>query len=124
MTHALGPPKDSQFDVALDISKQLLTLATVVVSLTVSFWKDVAGAAGVGRFGYICMGAAWVLFLLSILFGLWCCYAILGSIAKPIGAAGSPRSVYDTNVAVPMGAQQITFLFAVLATVAFGLACL
>jgi hypothetical protein len=109
------------FDVAVDVAKQLLTLATVIVTLTISFWKDIVTPAAVGTTDRIIIGGAWILYLLSILCGIWCLYAINGSVAQPSQPPLAPRSIYDPNIAFPMGGQQITFLLAVIATVVFGI---
>ena len=109
------------FDVAIDVAKQLVTLSTAIVTLTVSFWKDIVTPAAVNTADRVIIGSAWILYLLSILCGMWCLYAINGSIARPSQPPQAPRSIYDSNIALPMGGQQLTFLLAIILTVAFGI---
>jgi hypothetical protein len=55
--------QDKQFEIALDITKQLLTLATAVIAVTVSFWKDVINLAEADTTARFLIGTAWLLSL-------------------------------------------------------------
>jgi hypothetical protein len=71
---------EKSFDFAADLTKQLITLATVVVTITVTFSKDVLSVAvGSGRGTLVTM---WVAFLASILFGLLALMAMTGQIGR------------------------------------------
>jgi hypothetical protein len=95
--------KDKAFDFASDVTKQLITLATAVVTVTVTFSKDVLSiAAGSGR-GIL--GAMWIAFLVSILFGL----ATLLAMAGQLGRTSEP-DIYAGGVRIFSMAQIVAFL--------------
>ena len=108
------------FDFAQETSKQLLTLATAVIGLTVTFGKDFIG--NVSGFPRTLVVACWVLMLVSILCGLCTLMALTGTLEpqNPEQAAGEP-SINGSNVKLPAIAQVLTFLFALVAAVTFGL---
>jgi hypothetical protein len=103
------------FDFAQETSKQLITLATAIIGLTVTFGKDFAGVQGCARFLAI---GSWVLFLLSILFGLITLMALTGSL-EPQDA--TPPSIRGSNVTAPAAIQILLFFLALLAAVVFGI---
>jgi hypothetical protein len=112
------------FDFAQETSKQLIPLATAIIGLTVTFGKDFAsGVEGCARFLAI---GSWVLFLLSILFGLMTLMAMTGSLEPkldPKRAAEPPAvpSIRGSNVIVPAGIQVFLFFLALVAAVWFGI---
>jgi hypothetical protein len=107
-----------QFDTAADIAKALLTLSTAILTLTITFLKDITTTATAAD--KVFLGVGWAFFFISICGGIWLLYAVLGS-EKEI-AAGTAHTVYDGNTAVPMAVQQLCFLVGVLALGAFGVA--
>jgi hypothetical protein len=104
------------FDFAQETSKQLITLATAIIGLTVTFGKDFAG--GVNGFARFLAIASWVLFLISILFGLITLMAMTGSLEPKVEAAPSIRG---SNVTVPAAIQVLLFFLALVAAVWFGI---
>ena len=112
------------FDFAQETSKQLITLATVIIGLTVTFGKDFAGSVqGCARFLAI---GSWALFLLSILFGLMTLMAMTGSLEPkrdPNRPSGPPpvASIRGSNVTVPSIIQVVLFFLALMAAVWFGI---
>ena len=112
------------FDFAQETSKQLITLATAIIGLTVTFGKDFAGGVeGCARFLAI---GSWVLFLLSILFGLMTLMAMTGSLEPkldPKRASEPPAvpSVRGSNVIIPAAIQVFLFFLALVAAVWFGI---
>ncbi len=63
----MEPRIEKAFAFAQETTKQLITLSTAVITLTITFLKDVVKAAPVGSAPYL--QAAWVFYLLSIVFG-------------------------------------------------------
>lgn len=106
----------------VDVSKQVVTLATAIITVTIAFSKDIVGAANLSAGDKWLVGGAWGLLVVSILAGVWCMYAATASIEK--GDSGSSVSVYDTNVAIPMGVQQVAFALALVLIVIFGVSAL
>jgi hypothetical protein len=72
--------KIKSFDYAQDVTKQVLTLATAVVTITVSFLKDiVTEAPGDAR---TVLYFSWALFALSILGGIATLLNLTGRVAE------------------------------------------
>jgi hypothetical protein len=90
------------FELAQDTSKQIITLATAIVALTLTFFKDFAGGASPGA--RVAMTIAWVLFFLAIVAGVLHLLALTGALttSAPSINAGSARLF--------AGAEQILFL--------------
>lgn len=106
----------------VDVSKQVVTLSTAIITVTLAFSKDIVGAAKLTSGDRWLVGGAWGLLVVSIVAGVWCMYAATASIEN--GDTGSSVSVYDSNVAIPMGIQQIAFVLALVLIVIFGVVAL
>lgn len=104
------------FEVAIDIAKQLLTLSTAIITLTITFSKDFLGAATGFQKGLL--SVAWLFFFLSVLGGVWLLYAANGSLAE--ADPNQRHSIYDSNTAIPMGVQQVCFVIGLALTGWFG----
>src|SRR5690348_6779335 len=111
-----GDASVKQFEVAIDIAKQLLTLSTVIITLTITFSKDFLGGATPGQ--KTLLSVAWLLFFVSVLGGVWLLYAANGSLSEADPA--KRHSIYDLNTAIPMGVQQIGFVVGLALTGWFG----
>jgi hypothetical protein len=59
---------EKAFDFAQDTTKQLITLATGVIALTITFLSDVIKTAPASSVTWL--HSAWVLYLVSIVFGI------------------------------------------------------
>ena len=66
------------FDFAADLTKQLITLSTAVITLSVTFSKDIIGISKGWRL-YLLIGI-WGLYFLSILFGLLTLMSLTGNL--------------------------------------------
>lgn len=95
-------------DVAADVAKQFITLSTGILALTITFAKEIGGGPTQGA--PLLLGLGWVLYLASILGGLWTLLALAGEL-EPLDAASSP-SIRRPNVVVPAIIQIVTFLIA------------
>jgi hypothetical protein len=98
-----------------DLTKQLLTLATAILTLTVTFSKGVTER--VDRGAVWVLKTAWVLYLLSILAGIWTMMAIAGS-AMPIDAQAKHSA---DSARLPSALQIVLFAVATLCVVVVGL---
>jgi|ERR1700726_1157481 len=101
------------FDFASDASKQLITLSTGVIALTVTFNKDFIGQNASGAKGWLV--AAWFAYLVSIFFGCWFLLSVAGTFAKTL-----KPYLYDTNTVLPAYGQVVAFVIALVLTVVFG----
>ena len=105
------------FDYAQDVTKQLLTLSTAVVTITVAFIKDIAkNAPDDARYA---LYGAWVLFALTIVFGTATLLNLTGRVGRSDATPG-PTSIEDSGIRSPAIAQIVCFFLAVVATIYFG----
>jgi hypothetical protein len=104
----MSDKRSKAFDFAADVAKQFITLGTGILALTITFAKDIGG--GPSRGAPLLLGVSWVLYLLSILAGVWTLMALTGEL-EPIGSAESP-SIRRSNVVTPAFAQIASFVVA------------
>lgn len=104
------------FDFASDATKLLISLATGVIALTVTFLKNVV-PSGDGNTELL-LGAAWVLYGLSVLFGLVTLLALAGEL-DPHNEPASP-SIYTIGIRIFSLGQMILFLVATICIIWFG----
>lgn len=118
---------EKAFDFASDATKQLITLSTGVLALTITFAKDIL--SNVSGMTSVLLVVGWVLYLLSIACGIWTLLALTGNLA-PMGSSSEPgnedpqsqrASIRTGNVIIPSVLQIIAFLIATASTVAFGI---
>ena len=103
------------FDFAQECAKQLITLSTAILALTITFRADVVGAATGGR-GLIIL--AWALFLFSIIAGLITLACLAGHLEKP--PKGTP-SIYQAGIRIPAGSQMVLFALGMILTLIYGI---
>lgn len=114
----MDPRASKSFDFAADLVKQLITLSTAVIAITITFSKDIVGAGGEAN--NVWLISAWLGFFLAIIFGVWALMALTGSLAAPSGSADLPeRSIGQANCQVPVGLQILSFLVAMGLTIAY-----
>jgi len=112
----MGKAIEKAFDFAQEATKQLIALATGVIALTVTFLTNVVKTAPAGSVGFL--QASWVLFLLSIVFGVATLLMLAGNLERP--GEGKMPSIYRGNIVVPSILQILTFCSAVACVLAFG----
>jgi hypothetical protein len=107
------------FDFAADTTKQLITLATGIIAITITFSKDILGASLLTNSTFIFI--SWGLFILSIVSGIWSLLALTGNLQPmaPSNQAESP-TINSNNIRVPVFFQIICFIFGLMFTVIFG----
>lgn len=106
------------FDFAKETTKQLLTLSTGIIALTITFSKTFA--ENVPPQATIFLKLAWLAYLLSILFGIWTLMALTGTL-EPKDKSKDIVSIWGGNVTVPAGLQVLTFLAGLVLIVVFGI---
>lgn len=94
------------FDFAADLTKQLVTLSSSIVTVTLLFSKDGPAHHGWAK-------AAWVIYLISTIFGVWTLMALTGSLSDK----SSADLQLGSNVRIPSACQIITFGLASFATI-------
>jgi len=104
------------FDYAQDVTKQLLTLSTGVITITVAFLDNIA--AGAPEDARVALYIAWGMFALTIVCGIFTLLNLTGR----VGAAASPQSagIDATAIRAFAIAQVALFVLAIVATIYFG----
>lgn len=113
---SLSSSDHKAFDFAQDATRQLITLSTAVIALTVTFLTDVVKAASSGSARVLQL--AWICYFISIVFGVFTLLGLAGNLERP-GKTGKP-SIYRLNIRVSSHVQVLSFCIAVLLTFVFG----
>jgi hypothetical protein len=108
--------KTKPFDYVQEATKQLLTLSTAVVTITVSFLKDIVSNAPSDA--QVALYIAWALFAASILGGV----AVLYNLAGHVGGAANAESqgIEVFGIRFFSAIQLVAFFFAFVGVVYFG----
>lgn len=99
------------FEFAQETAKQLITLGTGIIVLSIAFLADVAEDSRPDGVGYLHL--AWLLFLVSIPFGILTLMSLTGNIARS-------TDIYAPNIKIMAGCQIVLFFAALALTVVFG----
>jgi hypothetical protein len=102
-----------QIEAAADAVKQVITLATGVLTITLTFASTLA--AGAEPLWQALLRLCWILLGLSVIAGVWFLLARAGVLYD-----GKPTDVYDSRLRRPWATQLVTFLLAVVLFAAFG----
>jgi hypothetical protein len=108
--------KSKPFDYAQDVTKQLLTLATAVVTITVAFVKDIATSAPADA--RIVLYGAWGLFTASIICGVCTLLNLTGRVGFADDA--NDEGIESWGIRAFALAQIVSFVLAVAAVTYFG----
>ena len=106
----LSESQKKAFDFAQELTKQVITLSTAVITVTISFFKDIFGAT-VPSLAKILLACGWGVFTLSIVFGVMTLMGMTGSLATGIS------SIHGTNARLPAILQHSLFVIALTLTV-------
>src|ERR1700752_5246061 len=98
------------FDFAADLTKQLITLSTSIVTVSLLFGEHFPKQSKLALW-------AWIFFLASAIFGLWTLMALTGILA-PLEL---PPESFDLgfNVRLPSALQIFSFMVAIAITIVF-----
>jgi hypothetical protein len=104
------------FDFAQETTKQLLTLSTAVIALTIAFTKDIVQGGSVTS--KVLLAVSWVFLLVSAVRGIMTLMALTGS----LGSADEQTrpSIRSSNITPPAMVQALTFLFGLVLTIVAG----
>lgn len=105
------------FEFARDTTKQLITLATGIIALEITFARDFAKAVDAGTRCYALI--SWLFLLFSVIFGIWTLMALTGTLGAKDKSV--PVSIQGMNVRLPSILQIFTFLLGLGFTVFFGI---
>lgn len=116
----MEPRIQKAFEFASDSTKQLITLSTGIIALMISFKKDIL--TGISSGPRFLLMAAWFVYLLSVICGIWTLLALTGSLEPVVKNSQEvpPPTIRGKNVTFPAMIQVLTFLLATAMTVVFG----
>lgn len=104
------------FEFAQDLTKQLITLATGIIALEITFSKDLINK--VSDCARYCAIISWSAFLLSIVFGVMTLMALTGNLTRL--EKGLPATIMSKNVTRPSKIQIFFFLLGLAFTICYG----
>ncbi len=124
-------PKDFENSIIgiRDLVKQILTLSTGIIAITITFSKDFISIDKISANSQYLISVSWILFLVSIVFGILALMAISGLNIQLIWGKRKVE-VYDNNGTYPkefkscmlfFASQIIFFLLALVLIVFYGL---
>ena len=110
MTASPDPPPwndrtKAAFDAARDSSKQVLTLTTAVLALSITFIDKIVGLDTLTPGDRARLQWTWVIYGLSVLAGVWTLLALTGSTGSKAEA-----NINAPNVRLPALLQMLTFV--------------
>lgn len=98
--------KIKAFDFATDLTKQLITLATILIGLSITFFEKFKI-----NFSKDILLSGWILLFLSVIFGIITLMAITGTLNDICNKGkNKENSIYSKNIRIPSILQVITFL--------------
>jgi hypothetical protein len=109
----MNPRLVKSVDLIADLTKQLITLSTGIVTITLLFSKDIFGPRQIAVW-------AWTFYLFSTVFGLWALMALTGTLlGKPTDAPADVDFPIKLNVRIPSGLQILSFGVAIIFTMIY-----
>jgi hypothetical protein len=108
------------FDFAQESMKLVITLATGVLALTITFMTDFANAAS--HAARIVMAVSWLLYIVSIICGVFAMYTLTGKLTSLEPGERSARG--GRPIKVWAGGQLLAFLGGIIVTAVAGLIAL
>ena len=105
---AMNDRVKAAFVSASDLAKQLLTLSTGVLGITVTFSKDlIERLTETGRWR---LEIAWILLACSLLAGIWALMALTGALGNRTSVSDSDLKVYRPSIQIPFVLQVALFV--------------
>jgi hypothetical protein len=106
------------FDFAQTVTTQILTLATAIVGLTVTFLDGKLKAYS--SCTRLLLELGWLAFIVSIVAGVFTLMSLAGNLERPNAGKGAAPSIYAGNIRLFATCQVVFFLIALGFTIAFG----
>ena len=99
------------FDFAQELTKQVITLASGIITITITFMTDFVGQtfpAGAKTL----LAVSWIFYILAVVFGVITLMGLTGSLAD------GEDSIKGTNMRRPAAIQHTSFILGLILTVA------
>lgn len=100
------------FELAVELSKQLIALSTGIIALTITFREKIAASS---YKPLKLLGVAWLLYLASVICGIWHLMALTGTLA-----ASTPASLKGFNVRIPVALEITSFVLGTVLITLYG----
>lgn len=107
------------FRSANDLVKEMITLATGILALSITFTRDVVKTTNPSAIRLLKL--SWIFYLLSVCFGIWAMMAVTGMIFK-FGQQGRDAILADPfgSSSIPALLQILSFITATILIINFG----
>ena len=103
------------FKFAADSAKEIIAFSTVILTFTATFAKDTFLARSTKL--PLALGASWIMYLLSVMGGVWTLLALTGTLGSP---NQNEPSIWGPNVIIPASVMTISFLLGLIFTAGAG----
>jgi hypothetical protein len=100
------------YDFASETSKQIITLSTAIITVTITFLKDIVKT--IPTEDIFLLKWAWLAFLLAVLGGIWTLMGLTGSLVS------TSMDQIGSNIRIPASLQVLAFLIGLALTILFG----
>lgn len=101
----------ASFDFAKETVTQLISLATAVIGVSVTFAKEVRSRITTGD--RTLLFRSWSVLLASVVFGVWTLCALTGTLDGLKEGASGAGAIYEEQVIVPSVLQILSFLIGI-----------
>jgi hypothetical protein len=108
--------KSSSLNAATELSKQIITLSSVLLGFTVTFADKFSRGGDQLLPVPMTLGISWIAYFFSILCAIWLLLAIAGS-ANELRSNPDAGNIYRKNTLIPAVLAILMFLFAVCLTI-------
>jgi hypothetical protein len=109
--------REKAFDFALSTTKQVVSLSTGVLALTITFLNDIV--SGVGETALFLLTLSWLLFLISVVAGVLTMMSLTGNLSK--SEKNDQLSIYEGSIKTFSRVQMTAFLLGISLAVIFGI---
>ena len=103
-------------ELATDLTKQLITLSTILIGLSITFIDKIHGELIIAL-----LIISWIVLLLSILSGIFTLMSFTGAIGKLSKEESEEFNIYDKNITIFSKAQVFLFSIGILFMLLFGI---
>lgn len=114
----MNPKAAKVLDLTSSVVSQVLTLSTALAGGVVLLAAPRLEEEGIDDTSLLKIGL--LLYLISILFGLWCLYKLAESPARKEEIYHEPKLLEAPDIWIPAGIQLTTFFFGTLLVAVFG----
>ena len=105
----------SGLDRAYETTKQIITLSTGIIALTVTFAKEFK-TSDTDRTVPLSLKISWLLYCASVIFGVWTLMAITGTLHE-LDSGGAKTNPGGRNITLPAGLMMVAFVGGIVTTI-------